>query len=63
MERLDSMKQYKVQNLAEDERKKGRYLMDYSRKYQDPYDVVEKARKHVIIRKKRNVAEDDLKKS
>ena len=54
------MKQYEVYNLAEEETKKGRYLMDYSRKYQVPYDVVEKARKHMIIRKKRRLEENDL---
>lgn len=42
------MGQYQVKNLAGDKKKKGRYLMDYSRKYQPPYDVVEKARKHVM---------------
>lgn len=29
-------------------RHKGRYLMDYGRKYGDPYDVAEKAREHVF---------------
>lgn len=54
------MKQYRVQNLAEDEWNKGRYLMDYSKKYQTPYNVLEKARKHVIARKQKKVSENDL---
>ena len=31
---------------------KGRYLMDYSRQYEDPYDVQEKARKHMQYMRK-----------
>jgi hypothetical protein len=41
----------KVINNARDSRNKGRYLMDYSKVYADPYDVVEKARKHIIAQK------------
>lgn len=40
--------QYQVKNLAGNHQKKGRYLMDYSRKYQPPYDVAEKARQHML---------------
>ena len=42
------MAQYQVKHLAGDNKKKGRYLLDYSRKYQPPYDVAEKARRHVM---------------
>lgn len=35
-------------------KKKGRYFMDYSRVYADPYDVVDKAREHVIKVKEQN---------
>ena len=31
---------------------KGRYLMDYNRQYEDPYDVQEKARKHMQYMRK-----------
>ena len=53
------MKQYKVENLAENEHKKGCYFMDYSKKYQEPYNVLEKARKHMISYKKREFKECD----
>ena len=53
------MKQYKVENLAENQQKKGCYFMDYSKKYQEPYNVLEKARKHVIFYKKRELEEYD----
>lgn len=55
------MKQYQVHNLAENEQKKGRYLMDYSRKYQAPYDVVERARKHVILQKQQEKSQNGSK--
>lgn len=41
------MRQYQVKNLAVGTQKGGRYLMDYSRKYQNPYDVFDKAGEHV----------------
>lgn len=47
-----SRKSYSVTNLAQEHSNKGRYLMDYSRKYQSPYDIVEKAREHVAKGKK-----------
>lgn len=55
------MKQYQVHNLAENEQKKGRYLMDYSRKYQAPYDVVERARMHVIHQKQQEKSQNGSK--
>lgn len=42
---------------------KGRYLMDYSRKYGDPYDIRDKARIHVRKLKahdRERTAGDDL---
>ncbi len=56
-------KQYSVRNLAEDEQRKGRYLMDYSKQYQPPYSIVDKARNHVIINKKRMIFKNDMEQS
>ena len=52
LERGGYMAQYQVRNLAEGNGNKGRYLMDYSRKYQPPYDVAEKAAQHISKLKK-----------
>lgn len=42
------MKEFVVKDLSMNSEKKGRYLMDYSRKYGNPYHVEEKARKHML---------------
>ncbi|MDD7209398.1 MAG: hypothetical protein PUH29_05010 [Lachnospiraceae bacterium] len=35
------------------ERKKGRYHNDYSPRYQEPFDIYEKAREHMKIQKQK----------
>ncbi len=42
-----SSNSYKVINMAENPVHKGRYLMDYSKKFGEPYDITDKAREHV----------------
>jgi predicted thioesterase len=42
-----------VINCSRNHPKKGRYLMDYSRVYGEPYDITEKARKHIMTQKGR----------
>lgn len=43
----EERQKYRVIDMAGDRRGKGRYLMDYSRRYQPAYDVTERARCHV----------------
>lgn len=48
---MDKRKLCRVTDRRGDERNRGRYLMDYSRQYGEPYRVEDKAREHMAKRR------------